>query len=63
MLVEIDLDLLVIKAAGSIMDNDWTHESVSLVRALQAQVGDDYNLTQRLRQQVKEYKKLTMWRE
>jgi hypothetical protein len=63
MLVEIDLDLLVMKAAVLRLDNDWVHESVSLVKALQAQVGDDYNLTQRLRQQVKEYKRLTMWRE
>jgi hypothetical protein len=63
MLVEIDLDLLIMKAAGMAIDDEWRHESVSLVKALQALVGDDYNLTQRLRQQVKEYKKLTMWRE
>lgn len=63
MLVEIDLDLLIMKAAGMTIDDEWRHESVSLVKALQALVGNDYNLTQRLRQQVKEYKKLTMWRE
>lgn len=60
--IKIDIDWLVIEAASHRMQNDYTHESVCIVRALQDQLGD-INLTVLVREKVKEYKKLTMWRE
>ena len=62
MLVEIDVDKLILGAAVRQMDNEFLPEGVVLVKALQEQMPADVNIVQRLRQQVKEYKKLTMWR-
>jgi hypothetical protein len=62
MLVTIDLDALILKAAVYQMDNPFVHEYVALVKALQEQMPEDINITKRFRQQVKEYQKLTMWR-
>ena len=62
MKVEIDLDELILKAAVRYMDRRYEHEGASLVYALQQQMPDDVQLLKRLRQQIKEYKKLTMWR-
>jgi hypothetical protein len=62
MLVTIDLDALILRAAVHQMDNEYVHEYVCLVKALQEQMPEDVNITKHFRQQVKEYKKLTMWR-
>ena len=62
MLVEIDIDKLILKAAVRQMDNEYVHEYVCLVKALQEQMPEEVNIVKRLRQQVKEYKKLTQWR-
>ena len=63
MLVEIDVDQLVRDAATMIMDNEWKHETSCIVNALQKQIATEPRLALRVRQQVKEYKKLTMWRD
>lgn len=63
MLVEIDVDQLVRDAATLSMDNEWRHEKNCIVEALQKQLPEDFVLHIRVRQQVKEYKKLTMWRD
>jgi hypothetical protein len=60
--VKIDVDWLVLKAATYHMQNSYQHESVCLVKALQEQLGD-INLRQLFREQVKDYKKLTMWKD
>ena len=62
MLVEIDIDKLILRAAVRQMDNEYVHEYVGLVKALQEQMPEEVNIVKRLRQQVKEYKKLTQWR-
>lgn len=62
MLVEIDIDKLILKAAVRQMDNEYVHEYVSLVKALQEQMPEEVNIVKRFRQQVKEYKKLTQWK-
>ena len=63
MLVEIDVDQLVRDAATGIMDAPYAAEWRSMVEALQKQLPEDYVFHIRVRQQVKEYKKLTMWRD
>jgi hypothetical protein len=67
MLVTIDTDQLVRDAATMIMDShDWKHEKNCIVDALQQQIGNEAGvpaLIVQVRQQVKEYKKLTMWRD
>lgn len=67
MLVTIDTDQLVRDAATLIMDSrDWKHEKNCLVDALQKQLCNEAGtpaLVVQVRQQVKEYKKLTMWRD
>jgi hypothetical protein len=60
--VELDIDKLILTAATYRMDNNYTHEHVLLVKALQEQMPIGVNITKQYRQQVKEYKKLTMWR-
>lgn len=63
MKVEIDLDELILKAATREMDRKYEHECAHIVRALQAQMPEGFDIVKRHRQQVKEYKSLTMWRE
>lgn len=63
MLVTIDTDQLVRDAATMIMDRPYNSEPSCIVLALQRQMPEDYKLATRVRQQVKEYKKLTMWRD
>jgi hypothetical protein len=63
MLVTIDLDALILRAAVHQMDNPYHHECVAIVAALQKQMPEELNIKKRLRQQVKEYKKLTMWKD
>lgn len=62
MLVTIDTDQLVRDAAAMMMDRKAWSEQVCLSAALKKQLPEDYPLLTRIRQQVKEYKKLTMWR-
>lgn len=63
MLVTIDTDQLVRDAATLKMDNDYHAEKVCITNALQKQLPEDLNLYTQVRRQVKEYKKLTMWRD
>ena len=66
MLVTIDTDQLVRDAATMIMDNKYVSEKVHIVDALQKQLCNEAGtpaLVVQVRQQVKEYKKLTMWRD
>ena len=63
MKIEIDLDELILKAAVWEMDNPYHHECVAIVTALQKQMPEGMDIKKRLRKQVKEYKKLTMWRD
>jgi hypothetical protein len=65
MLVTIDTDQLVRDAATIQMDNKYMAEWACVVKALQNQMPDEFefNLSAQVRQQVKEYKKLTMWRD
>ena len=67
MLVTIDTDQLVRDAATMIMDShDWKHEKNCIVDALQQQLGNEAEVVAihiQVRRQVKEYKKLTMWRD
>lgn len=63
MLVEIDVDQLVRDAATIQMDKRVWSEQTCLSAALKKQLPEDYPLLKRIRQQVKEYKKLTMWRD
>ena len=66
MLVTIDTDQLVLTAATLRMDNPYVGEKVCICNALQKQLDGPsegvINLYAQVRQQVKEYKKLTMWR-
>jgi len=62
MLVTIDTDQLVRDAATIQMDNEYVVEWSCMVKALQNQMPDEFNISVEVRQQVKEYKKLTMWR-
>jgi hypothetical protein len=67
MLVTIDTDQLVRDAATLKMDNHYVAEKVCICNALQKQLGGSSegktDLFVQVRQQVKEYKKLTMWRD
>lgn len=66
MLVEIDVDQLVRDAATMQMDNRYALEWKTIVDALQKQLNDKGSYVPihiQVRQQVKEYKKLTMWRD
>ena len=67
MLVEIDVDQLVIDAATMQMDETYPFgEWKQIVEALQKQLhskGVYVPIHIQVRQQVKEYKKLTMWRD
>ena len=63
MKVEIDLDELILKAAVLQMDENHWSEYACLGKVLKELLPEDANLLPRLRQQVKEYKKLTMWRD
>ena len=66
MLVTIDTDQLVRDAATMIMDDGYTSEMKFIVAALQKQLGNEAEVMAihiQVRRQVKEYKKLTMWRD
>lgn len=66
MLVTIDTDQLVRDAATMIMDNVLGSEWRYIVEALQKQLGNEAEVVAihiQVRRQVKEYKKLTMWRD
>jgi hypothetical protein len=66
MLVTIDTDQLVRDAATTMMDDGFTSEWRIIVDALQKQLGNEAEVVAihiQVRQQVKEYKKLTMWRD
>ena len=63
MLVTIDTDQLVRDAAVLKMDNYYHTEKACITNALQKQLPKDLNLFTQVRRQVKEYKKLTMWRD
>jgi hypothetical protein len=63
MLVTIDTDQLVRDAATLIMDNPLMMEKNCIANALQMQLQEQTPLAVLVRQQVKEYKKLTMWRD
>ena len=66
MLVTIDTDQLVRDAATMRMDNELGLEWRHIVEALQKQLGNEAEVVPihiQVRQQVKEYKKLTMWRD
>ena len=62
MLVTIDTDQLVRDAAVRVMDREFEHEAACVVHALQKQIPEGCDLKVQVRQQVKEYKKLTQWR-
>jgi len=66
MLVTIDTDQLVRDAATlMMMDTQYAGEWKNIVEALQKQLCNEAGtptITVQVRQQVKEYKKLTMWR-
>ena len=66
MLVTIDTDQLVRDAATLIMDAPYASEKTCIVEALQKQLGNEAETPTifiQVRQQVREYKKLTMWRD
>jgi hypothetical protein len=63
MLVTIDIGQLVRDAAVLKMDSKYYAEKVCITNALQKQLPKDVDLYNRVRQQVKEYKQLTMWRD
>lgn len=63
MKVEIDLDALVLRAAARSIDRRFEAEWSCLVKALQEQMPEGVDIIKCLRQQVKEYKKLTNVRE
>jgi hypothetical protein len=63
MLVTIDTDQLVRDAATMLMDREHMMEKACIVSALQMQLKEQTPLLVQVRQQVKEYKKLTMWRD
>jgi hypothetical protein len=62
MLVTIDTDQLVRDAATMQMDKWVMSDKACIVDALQKQLKEQTPLTVQVRQQVKEYKKLTQWR-
>jgi hypothetical protein len=62
MLVTIDTDQLVRDAATRVMDGEFETESQCILLALEKQMPDEFRLRMQVRRQVKEYKKLTMWR-
>ena len=66
MLVTIDTDQLVRDAATMMMDEPYPAEWREIVAALQKQLGNEAEVVAihiQVRRQVKEYKKLTMWRD
>jgi hypothetical protein len=69
MLVTIDTDQLVRDAATLKMDNHYVAEKVCICNALQMQLCNEAGIPMmtdlfvQVREQVKEYKKLTMWRD
>ena len=66
MLVTIDTDQLVRDAATTMMDTQYAGEWRHIVDALQNQLCNEAGvpaIVVQVRQQVKEYKKLTMWRD
>ena len=66
MLVTIDTDQLVRDAATAHMNEPYAAEWRQIVEALQKQLGNEAEVVAihiQVRQQVKEYKKLTMWRD
>ena len=66
MLVTIDTDQLVRDAATIQMDRWVKSEKSSIVDALQKQLGNEAEVVSievQVRRQVKEYKKLTMWKD
>ena len=66
MLVTIDTDQLVRDAAPMLMDREHMMEKTCVVEALQKQLCNEAGtptITVQVREQVKEYKKLTMWRD
>ena len=58
--MEIDIDQWILNAACERMRNQYLQETACIYRAL-IKMYPDADITQRVRQQVKEYKKLTMW--
>lgn len=66
MKIEIDVDQLVRDAATMQMDNPYMMDKSCVVDALQKQLCNEAGvpaLIVQVRRQVKEYKKLTMWRD
>ena len=62
MKVEIDVDDLILKAAVRVMNRPFEVDLSCLVKALQEQMPEGVDIIKRLREQVKEYKKLTQWK-
>lgn len=61
--MEVDIDEWILKAAVLKMDDrHQTHESYFLWHAFRTMYPET-QIVERVRQQVQEYKKLTMWRE
>ncbi len=58
--MEIDVELLVRRAACLHMEHSNFSEITCIVKALEEQIPNIFSDTKKL---VKEYKKLTMWRE
>jgi hypothetical protein len=66
MLVTIDVGQLVRDAATLIIDKPYVSEKSCVIDALQKQLCNEAGvptITVQVRRQVKEYKKLTMWRD
>lgn len=66
MKVGIDVGQLVRDAATLIIDKPYVSEKSCVMEALQMQLGNEAEvpaLIVQVRQQVKEYKKLTMWKD
>jgi ribosomal protein L23 len=66
MLVTIDVGQLVRDAATLIIDKPYVSEKSCVIDALQKQLCNEVGvpaLMVQIRQQVKEYKQLTMWRD
>lgn len=59
MLVEIDVDKLLLRAATYNLKNPYRHECVGMVMAMQEQMPEGVNLLKQMRKQSKEYAKLT----
>lgn len=60
--MEVDIDQWVLRAAALKMDDrSQSHESYFLCKAFE-QLHPEVNIIGRVRKQVSEYKKLTMWR-